>query len=197
MLPFFIMNHTAEWFFYAAFIIWLAPEMISSYVIRVDPKAKVNDRNSSLVLSVCIWLSVFLGVWIAYLQTQFTVTWEGGIVFSIGIVLMLTGVVFRWYSISILGKYFSQKVAVRPGQKVIQDGPYRLIRHPSYSGSILTMFGAGLAFTNWLSLVAVMVLALIGYGYRIWVEEMTLISELGEPYREYMKHTKRIIPFII
>ena len=109
---------------------------------------------------------------------------------------MLAGVAFRWYSIRILGKYFTRQVAIQPGQTVVENGPYRLIRHPSYSGALITIFGLGLAFTNWLSLIVVMVIAFIGYSYRVWVEEKTLVNALGEPYRQYMKRTKHFIPFL-
>jgi protein-S-isoprenylcysteine O-methyltransferase Ste14 len=87
-------------------------------------------------------------------------------------------------------------VAIQPGQAVVENGPYRLIRHPSYSGALITIFGVGLALTNWLSLIGVMVITFIGYSYRVWVEEETLANVLGEPYLQYMKRTKRFIPFV-
>jgi len=61
----------------------------------------------------------------------------------------------------------------------------------------MSLLGLGFVLSNWLSLVAVLLFTILGYSYRIWVEEMTLVNALGEPYREYMKRTKRIIPFVI
>jgi len=58
------------------------------------------------------------------------------------------------------------------------------------------MLGLGIAFTNWLCLVSVPLIALIGYIYRAKIEEQMLINGLGDPYREYMKNTKRFIPFV-
>ena len=95
-----------------------------------------------------------------------------------------------------LGKYFSVQLGVQAGQTVVRDGPYRWIRHPSYIGSLITMLGFGLVFTNWLCLVSVLLIVLIGYSYRASVEERMLVAALGDPYREYMKNTKRFIPFI-
>ena len=116
--------------------------------------------------------------------------------FALGIVLMLIGIAFRFYAVSILGKYFSMRLAIQPGQTVVQDGPYRWIRHPSYTGALITLFGVGLALGNWLSLIVILVAGLIGYSYRVMVEERILLAALGDPYREYMKHTKRFIPFV-
>ncbi len=62
---------------------------------------------------------------------------------------------------------------------------------------MLTLLGYGLVFTNWLSLVLVLLLPVLGYSYRMTVEERALLEALGADYREYMKRTKRIIPFVI
>jgi protein-S-isoprenylcysteine O-methyltransferase Ste14 len=76
-------------------------------------------------------------------------------------------------------------------------GPYRLIRHPSYTGLLILFLGYGLCLTNWLSLLVLMGCALIGLGYRINVEEHVLEARLGQPYHEYMRRTKRLIPFVL
>src|SRR6185312_7283182 len=84
-----------------------------------------------------------------------TLTWNQPLQFWVGIALMLSGLAFRWYSIRVLGKFFTRDVATRPGQYVVDTGPYRRIRHPSYSGSLLMLLGTGLAMTNWASLLAI------------------------------------------
>lgn len=90
----------------------------------------------------------------------------------------------------------TRSVAVQLGQQVVQRGAYRYIRHPAYSGTLLTMLGIGLAMTNWASLIAVMLGALVGHLYRVKVEEEVLSTGLGQPYVEYMRHTRRFIPFV-
>ena len=196
MLPLVASNRLDAFILYAAFFIWLLPEVISSFTDTKDKDIKVQDRSSGVVLLICIWFGIFASINIAFVARSFAIPWHRTFVFAIGIFLMLVGVAFRWYSIRILGKYFTRQVAIQPGQTVVENGPYRLIRHPSYSGALITMFGVGLALTNWLNLIGVMVIAFIGYSYRVWVEEKTLASFLGEPYRQYMKRTKRFIPFV-
>jgi protein-S-isoprenylcysteine O-methyltransferase Ste14 len=196
MLPVFATNRLDAIILYAAFFIWLLPEVISSFTDHVGKKLTVNDRASGMVLLICIWLGIFVSINIAFAARSFAILWHQTLLFAIGIFLMLAGVAFRWYSIRVLGKYFTRQVAVQPGQTVVENGPYRLIRHPSYSGALLTIFGLGLAFTNWLSLIGVVAIAFIGYSYRVWVEEKTLVDALGESYRQYMSRTKRFIPFV-
>ena len=109
---------------------------------------------------------------------------------------MIGGVAFRWHAIRILGRFFSPVVTVQQEHRVVDRGPYRLIRHPSYSGTLLTMLGYGLALGDWASLVFLLACGLSMYGYRVSVEERALLENLGESYRTYMKRTKRFIPWV-
>jgi protein-S-isoprenylcysteine O-methyltransferase Ste14 len=110
---------------------------------------------------------------------------------------MFGGIVFRQWAIAVLGRYFSGMIGVQKEQKVVDTGPYHLIRHPSYTGALIFYVGMGLAVQSWAAvLVAVIVFGAV-YGYRIFVEEKVLINELGNNYVDYKKRTKRIIPFLV
>jgi len=109
---------------------------------------------------------------------------------------MLAGIALRWYAVWVLGASFTVDVSTRPGQAVVEAGPYRWIRHPSYTGGLLTILGLLVCCDNWASLAAV-VIALAGYAYRIRIEERALAGDLGAPYRDYMRRTKRLIPFVV
>jgi protein-S-isoprenylcysteine O-methyltransferase Ste14 len=81
-------------------------------------------------------------------------------------------------------------------QPVITTGPYRVLRHPSYAGMLLVLGGIGLSYGNWLSLAALVFPPLIGFIYRIHVEEAALSATLGAAYTTYASRRKRIIPFV-
>ena len=116
--------------------------------------------------------------------------------FGVGIVLMIAGIVLRWYAIRTLGRFFTFDVAVDQNHRVVDTGPYRYIRHPAYTGNLLTFVGLGLALGNWASLAVILILSLPGMAYRIRVEEDALATEIGQPYRDYMRRTRRLIPFL-
>jgi len=196
MLPLIATNHTAALLLDAAYVIWLLPELFYSFRHKVSADLKTNDRYSGGVLVVCIWIGIYAAHVLAWTEIQYFTFFHPVVIFAVGIVLMAVGVIFRWYAIRVLGKYFTLRILIQPGQAVVQNGPYRWIRHPSYTGTLLTMFGLGLACTNWLSLIGVLAAGLIGYSYRVKVEEAALLNALGEPYRNYMQHTKRFIPFL-
>jgi protein-S-isoprenylcysteine O-methyltransferase Ste14 len=109
---------------------------------------------------------------------------------------MLLGIALRWYSASVLGKYFTFDVAIQSSQILVEVGPYRYIRHPSYSGALLTLLGFGLALGNWAGLTAALSSLGFAYAYRIPIEEAALASALGEGYKQYKKRTWRLVPFL-
>ena len=81
-------------------------------------------------------------------------------------------------------------------QSVVRHGPYRLVRHPGYLGSMLAWTGAAASSGNLLSLLAVLALLAIAYAHRIRTEERMLIDALGEPYAEYRRRSWRLLPFV-
>ena len=113
-----------------------------------------------------------------------------------GLAIFIPGAVLRWYAIFYLGRYFTVDVRVASDQRVIDTGPYRLIRHPSYTGAFMQFLGFALCLGNAWSVLVVMVPMLVVFSYRIRVEERALEQGLGEAYASYRRRTKRLIPFV-
>jgi protein-S-isoprenylcysteine O-methyltransferase Ste14 len=113
-----------------------------------------------------------------------------------GAALTVAGTAFRVYAVKVLGENFTRVVRVSKDQRLVEDGPYRLIRHPSYTGGLLGAFGVALALGTWPGVWMMLAGALPSYGYRMRVEEEALVEALGEPYRAYRARTKRLIPFV-
>ena len=183
--------------FYVTLTVCFAPELYRSWFRHPEAGAVNRDRGSHLVVLLTIYAGVALAILVASAHlpfTQITRFPEG--VFWFGIALMLTGFAFRHYAIHSLGKFFTHTVATRPGQYVVDTGPYRLIRHPAYSGSLLTFLWLGLAMGNWASIALLLLGAGIGFTYRVHVEERALCTDLGQPYRDYMQRTQRFVPHV-
>ena len=87
-------------------------------------------------------------------------------------------------------------VNARADQPVIDRGPYRWVRHPSYTAGLVLFGGIGLALGNWLSLVFLGVTIPFVYAYRVRVEERALLTAIGEPYRRFMETRKRFYPYV-
>jgi protein-S-isoprenylcysteine O-methyltransferase Ste14 len=114
----------------------------------------------------------------------------------VGLSIFLAGVAFRYWAIVTLGRFFVFVVAVQEDHRVVDSGPYAIVRHPGYLGLLAAVGGLGLALGNWLALAVCFLPPLIGFTRRIVAEERVLSEELGEPYRAYAARTRRLIPGI-
>jgi protein-S-isoprenylcysteine O-methyltransferase Ste14 len=182
--------------FYAVFIIWLVFTFLLEPIITGKEsrrRARTREDRGSLLI---IYFSVFVSIIVAFGFAAAGITPLPNWVFSVGILLMLLGIFVREWAVLTLKGYFLFRVGVLDGHKVVDYGPYRLVRHPGYTGSILTMVGIGLAVESLAGVIILFLLCGIAYGYRIRLEEAALLKELGEEYSRYMSRTKRLIPFI-
>ena len=116
--------------------------------------------------------------------------------FVVGMALFVTGFIIRIHSMRTLKQYFTYSVAKVENHKIIETGLYKFIRHPGYIGQLIIFIGISTSISNWLSIPAMMIPVTLGYLYRIKVEEIFMLEQLGEDYLNYQKRTKRIIPMI-
>lgn len=116
------------------------------------------------------------------------------VVFGLGLASIVVGSAIRQWAISTLGRYFTLVVRVANEQPVVENGPYRWVRHPSYTGLVLAYTGIGLILGNWLSLLVLIVVPTLGLLFRIRVEEAALLVNLGESYRRFAAGRKRLVP---
>ena len=123
---------------------------------RLRAGARRQDKGSHAVLICLATLGIVLGTLLAFRVPATAITSARTFLFWLGILLINAGIAFRLYAIHVLGASFTTAVAVAPEQTVIETGPYRLIRHPSYTGLLIMFLGFGLSYTNWLSLLVLM-----------------------------------------
>jgi protein-S-isoprenylcysteine O-methyltransferase len=170
-------------------------ELCLALTRRSGASAASRDRHSLVFLWIAIAASLWLGIQMIWLFPGATLPHLRGFYFF-GFGLFLGGLILRWYSIGYLGRYFTVNVSIAPQHQLIDSGPYRFIRHPTYTGALLAFVGFGFCLGNWLSILFVTVPILGAFLWRIRIEERALIEALGEKYRAYMGRTKRLIPGI-
>jgi protein-S-isoprenylcysteine O-methyltransferase len=147
-----------------------------------------------------IYLLSFLGIGLAlggpFLLPSARIALPHAAVFAVAIALLWAGILlYRWAALT-LGAFFRTQVTLLDGQRLITRGPYRLLRHPAYTGGILVYAGIGLATGNWLSAIAMPLSLIIAYGRRIRIEEPVLRERFGAEFEANRARTWAIIPFI-
>jgi protein-S-isoprenylcysteine O-methyltransferase Ste14 len=188
---------TAASIFFVVYALWLLSELVIGGIIprsrRHGTPIRYEDKSSRLLIT----LSMFISVIIAFLFAASGIASLPSGAFYLGIGLMIAGILLRQWSIAVLGRYFSRTVGVQEGQAVVDRGPYRLVRHPAYTGSLLTMVGLGFVLQSWGAVLVLIAFFGAAFGYRIHVEEAVLTSKLGDKYVAYAKKTKRLIPYVL
>jgi len=176
--------------------LWIIPETILSIRLRSAKDAQKADRGTKSIVIAAVNFGICLGFLAAFEVPSFSLEAHWKAVFALGIAVWLGGILFRLASIRILGHSFTYDVATSKDQQIVERGPYRWLRHPSYLGSLLAMIGFGMTLTNWLAMLLPVCCLATAYAYRIPIEEQALMRGLGSDYSNYMRRTWRLIPFV-
>jgi len=178
--------------------VWaMLPEWRLVGATRVEAVAGPQDAGSCRVIVVASLLASGVAFALAFGCHATAMSAHRVAAFWSGVTLLAGGSALRRHCFAMLGASFTGAVEVRPGQIVVERGAYRRVRHPSYTAGVLMFAGIGLALTNWLSLLVITLAPVVAYAYRVRAEERALAETLGEPYRAYMRRTKRFVPYIV
>jgi protein-S-isoprenylcysteine O-methyltransferase Ste14 len=177
-------------------LIYFASEFLLSMTRRSRSKTgESQDRSTLRTLWVVIMASVFAAIY-ARANWRFATLGPRHVLDLFAILLFAAGIALRWWSIVVLGRFFTVDVTIEKDHEVVEAGPYRLVRHPSYTGVLLAFVGWGLSLHNWLALLVLLVPIFAAFAHRMSVEEQALSGALGERYDAYMRRTKRLLPFV-
>ena len=215
-MPLLLQDAVAHWLFVAAAGAVVIGEIVATYLgktrdgerrspgglgdslrlyMRRRGAAVSHDRGTKWIIGVAVYLAIAAGVAItrvpglrAYANNWWTL--------GLGVAIVLAGATLRDWAILTLGRYFRREVTIEPGQRLVRRGPYRVLRHPSYTGILLIFAGFGLTFGSWVSAADALLIVFAGLLPRIWVEERALARAFGEDYTDYANSTARVLPHV-
>ena len=184
-------------------LIFFASEVLLTVTRRSRSKTGTKQDKSTLgTIWVVIGVSIAAGIFVA--GSSFL--WDKGVwmfelpsgkgVAVAAVVLFAAGLILRWWAIVTLGRFFTVDVTIERDHELVERGPFRWVRHPSYTGVLLAFVGWAVTLWNWVAMAVVLVPIFVAFVRRMNVEEDALSRALGERYVEYMKRTKRLIPLL-
>lgn len=177
-------------------LVYLISEVLLTVTRRLRSHTGTKQDRSTLgVLWLVITASVAAGIYVARHWPIGTLA-HGRAVAYAGVALFVAGLVLRWWAIITLGRFFTVDVTIEKDHELVERGPFRVVRHPSYSGVLLAFVGFALALGNWAALLVVLLPIFVAFIYRMKVEEEALSAALGSRYLEYMQRTKRLVPLV-
>jgi len=183
-------SQLANWAFTVLFCIWILAEIVNNIYSSKNSDSQSQDRGSHRLLVAAIYIAIFA----VFILREF-----GFGVFSsdfqyFGLMLLALGILVREWAIFVLGRHFTVRVQVRKKARLVTEGPYRFIRHPSYTGSMASYLGLSLAIGSLAGAILVLVLCGISHEYRMRVEEEALLKAFGSKYEAYKKRTWKLFP---
>jgi protein-S-isoprenylcysteine O-methyltransferase len=174
--------------------------LISEVLLTVTRRSRTRtgtkqDKSTLLAVWVVIMASVVAGINVAR-HWPVTALPHGQMFVVTGVILFVAGLLLRWWAIITLGRFFTVDVVIEKDHEVVERGPFRLVRHPSYTGVLLAFVGFALTLRNWAALLIILVPIFAVFLRRMNVEEDALSRALGSRYVDYMRRTKRLVPFV-
>ena len=152
------------------------------------------DRRAKRLVIAAVWFGLVLAFVLVKNVPALRVGADTWATLLLGVAIACLGTLARAWSILTLGTFFRRDVMVETGQAVIRKGPYRWLRHPGYTGTLVNTFGLALAFGSWVGAALAVTIATLGHLPRIRVEEAELRAGLGEAYAGYASTTARLVP---
>ncbi len=176
-------------------VLWIGSEITLAITKRSSSTDLRSDKSSLHILWVTIAVAVNSGILISFLHIGYF--GNGSQLFPItALVLITSGLIIRWFAIFSLKRQFTVDISIKKNHHINREGIYRFLRHPAYTGSLLSFFGLGLFFTDYISMLIIFFPIFFAFIYRIHIEEKILIDYFGQEYITYCESTKRFIPGI-
>ena len=149
-VPPFTRNETWAAIFSSSYLAWFLMELWIRLRDRRKPDGEDADRGSAPLISLMILIAI-AGAFAA----PFLVPWgrtgkQAALLFYGAIGMIWGGMAFRLWAVLTLGRFFRTSVLVHDDHTLVARGPYRVLRHPSYTGLIVTLAGIGLVMGNWM-----------------------------------------------
>jgi protein-S-isoprenylcysteine O-methyltransferase Ste14 len=150
------------------------------------------SRDLSFLTNLAIIPMAAIAILIGYARIGTLPDW----LFYPGLTMFLLGLALTTWAYRTLGRFFSLEVQIQGDHRVVDTGPYRVLRHPGYAGVVFGFTGLGLAVQSWLSVLILLLATTTALAYRTRIEEKFLLAELGDAYIRYLARTKRLVPFV-
>jgi protein-S-isoprenylcysteine O-methyltransferase Ste14 len=196
MNAYFNTNHPAGLLLMVTVAAWGMMELGQRSQPQRQGATKIGGAGGGRLVGLAILISTAVVVNLAPRVVPAATIRPGVVAFAVGMVILLAGLVLRGWSFKTLDQYFTHTVMVSTDQPVVASGPYRVLRHPSYTGIILAIIGIGLASANWAGLTGLVLLTVSALLVRIRTEERALMTTLGDRYRAYAAQHKRLVPLV-
>ena len=175
--------------------VMLVSELALMFARRSKTDSTDKDRFTLPLLWLVIGASITLGFFLRAAYPRGRLPFAEAFYIA-GLIAFVIGLIIRWIAILHLGRFFTVDVAIAKDHQLITTGPYRYVRHPSYTGTLLFFLGFSVCLLNVASILVIMIPVTAAFLWRIHVEEQALRQAFGRTYESYAAQTARVLPLL-
>jgi protein-S-isoprenylcysteine O-methyltransferase Ste14 len=173
-------------------VVWLLAAASTKRTIYRESR---GERARYWILLVIAYVLVFRSNslplpfgWLAIPHTKSS-TWVGAF-------LCVSGLVFAVWARVILGGNWSGVITLKEGHELIERGPYRIVRHPIYTGILAMFAGTAIAIGYFGGFIGLLLL-FVSFWMKLKREEDLMLKHFPDKYSAYQRRVKRVIPFLV
>jgi protein-S-isoprenylcysteine O-methyltransferase Ste14 len=190
MLWFYEAFFPAVW---VAFLVyWQIKAANTKTTKRLEPVASRVLRVAIFLIAIALLATTRTPLPWLYLQVWPVGLWP----FWLGAAVTIAGLLFAVWAREHLGRNWSRSVTIKQGHELITTGPYRVVRHPIYTGILAGFLGMAVAISQVRGFI-VLVLVFLAFWLKLRMEEQWMRSQFGEVYAAYARRTAALVPYLL
>jgi len=178
--------------FIAAGIPWVAFSLYWEVAAKNASAAKHSESRASRALHVVL-ANIAILLAIAPIRGLGRFLPVSNLVIVVGLAIEAAGLFLTIWSRRVLGRNWSGEISIKVEHELVRSGPYKLLRHPIYTGLLTMYVGTALAAGEWLSIIG-LAMAFFAYWRKIRLEELNLRTAFGADYDAYCNETWALLP---
>ena len=182
-------------------IIWLI--VLTYWFILGFKSKKVDYQETFFKQFIQYWLPLIIAILLLGPGNWFGHSWlrenfidHTNLVGSIGLSISIIGAIIACVSRYLLGNNWSLSVQRKESHQLIQNGIYKIVRHPIYTGLLLLFIGNAIIVGDYRAIIAILIV-FISLWLKLKREEKLLTETFGTEYTEYKNRTKALIPYLL
>jgi protein-S-isoprenylcysteine O-methyltransferase Ste14 len=188
-MPYLDPLRLASWAWLAWIVYWyIAANFVKATVSTELPITRLPYQLTVVAGALLVFHSRSHSLFYGSLYHNANVEW-------VGFAITLIGLAYSVWARVHLGRNWSGVVTLKEDHKLIRSGPYRMTRHPIYTGLILAMLGSAISHGTGDAFLGC-VLVMIGFMLKLRREEKLMISQFGDEYRQFKREVPALIPFL-
>ena len=172
-------------------LFWLLPGIFGKRTIQ-----KQTSRSRFLQLALLVATYVLMAVPdLGWGLLNEPLAPAGRTASAVGYGLLLAGMFFAGWARIFLGGNWSSNVTLKEDHTLIRSGPYRIVRHPIYTGLLVALLGTAIALGPLRCFLGV-ILAAVAWKIKSITEERFMVQQFGDQYTRYRMQVKALVPYI-